>query len=87
MKNDVLKEFVTNNHLGLDEVNGFIVSTVKLPLFGEFETMVFGFYPNTREVNLNGLYAERYTNKEDAISGHERIVQMAENNGFSKNGE
>ena len=78
---------MTENHLAYDEVNDCVVSTIKLPFFDEFETMVFGFYPNTRDVNYDELYVERYTNKDDAIDGHKRIVEMAKNNEFSKSGE
>lgn len=78
---------MNKNRLAFDEVNDCVVSTIKLPFFNTFETMVFGFYPNTRDVNYYERYVERYTNKEDAIDGHKRIVEMVKNNEFSKSGE
>jgi len=61
--------------------NGKVVSTVQLhfphseSLGYEFETMVF---PSTKD--YNDLEMDRYLSLEDALEGHERMVQKHEGN-------
>lgn len=59
-------------HLGKDEVDGVLVSTVFLGIgYGDppllFETMIFGGGLNESQ--------ERYTTREAALEGHRRWVQ------------
>lgn len=75
--------------LAVDEVNGYIVSTVFLtidhqysyiedapPLF--FETMVF------KEGSAIDLFCERYTTWDQAMDGHNQIVQCVKDGYFDE---
>ena len=66
----------TDRHINVDEVNGLAISTVIIAA-NWYETMVFAFYPGTRNLDFSGVYSEVYSTEEAARKGHDRIVKMA----------
>lgn len=72
-------------HIGLEDINGLVVSTVWMGLdhrhfesyLGSpliFETMVF---PDAH--NLSEIYCERYSTWQEAVEGHQRAIKWALN--------
>ena len=71
----------TDRHINVDEINGLAISTVIIAA-NWYETMVFAFYPGTRNLDMSGVYSEVYSTEEDARKGHDRIVKMAKKGHF-----
>jgi hypothetical protein len=78
---------VNNRTIGWDVINGYVVSTVRLPIdhgFGQgpplwYETMIFRATEEGRVADWGELHCARYTTMEQARTGHECAKTLAAN--------